>query len=104
MDRELHVICKNAYDEARELLEQHQDILKAVAEALVERETLDAHEIDALIRENGGGDLLPPPAPDQTPPPPPPMDPALVEDGASAGSSTQVKPEPVPGDAVPETA
>jgi cell division protease FtsH len=104
VDREIHVICKKAYDEARELLEKHQDILKVMAEALVERETLDAHEIDALIRENGGGDLLPPPAPDQTPPPPAPMDPAPVEDGAPAGSSPQVKPEPVPGGAVPETA
>jgi len=104
VDREVHSICKRAYDEAREILEKHQDILKSMAEALVERETLDAHEIDALIRENGGGDLLPPPAPDQTPPPPAPMDPAPVEDGAPAGSSTQAKPDPVPDGAVPETA
>ncbi len=104
VDKEIHRICTNAYREARALLEAHQDILKAMAEALVERETLDAHEIDALIRENGGEDLLPPPAPDRTPPPTAPMDPAPVEDGARGGAAAQVKPEPAPGGAVPETA
>ncbi len=59
VDREIHSICEEAYREARELLRTHMPVLKALAEALVERETLAAPEIDVIIREVGGADLLP---------------------------------------------
>ena len=59
VDREIHSICETAYRDARDLLRTHMPVLKALAEALVERETLDATEIDAIINEVGGPDLLP---------------------------------------------
>ena len=103
VDREIHSICEEAYREARELLRTHLPVLKALADALVERETLDAAEIDAIISEVGGPDLLPDrnhddaqkggeaPA-EETPPPVPQNDPVPGADTA------------VPGNAVPETA
>ena len=59
VDREIHHICEDAYRDARDLLQTHMPVLKALADALVERETLDAVEIDAIINEVGGPDLLP---------------------------------------------
>ena len=59
VDREIHSICDAAYKDARDLLQAHMPVLKALADALVERETLDAAEIDAIINEVGGPELLP---------------------------------------------
>jgi len=102
VDREIHSICEEAYRDARDLLRTHMPVLKALADALVERETLDAVEIDAIINAVGGPDLLPErsshddagrdgsaPVGD-TPPPVPGSVPAGGDDGG------------ISGDAVPE--
>jgi cell division protease FtsH len=64
VDREVHRLLEEAYADAKKILEEHTDILKALAEELFERETLDAREVNAIIRRVGGENLIPPdPAP-----------------------------------------
>ncbi len=56
VDQELKRILDGAHEKAREVLEEHKDLLENIAQALLERETLDRTEIEALAR----GDQLPP--------------------------------------------
>ena len=71
LDEEIHKILTDAYTDAKNIVLEHREVLDAIAEALVERETLEAGELDAIIREHGGEDLVPPrtePAPEPPPP------------------------------------
>jgi cell division protease FtsH len=54
IDEEVKAIVIEAYDTARNLLAANRDILEAFAKALLEKETMDGEEIDALIREAEG--------------------------------------------------
>ncbi len=65
IDKEIRSIVMGNYERARKILEAHLDTLHAVAKYLLERETLDAKEVEAVIR----GDRLPdlPPAPPPAP-------------------------------------
>ena len=45
MDAEVTRIIKESHDEARRLLTEHRPALDALAQALLERETLDEREI-----------------------------------------------------------
>ena len=56
VDEEVKRIVDQAHDQARDLLEEHQDLLEAIAQALLDRETLDKEEIDLLA----AGEALPP--------------------------------------------
>src|SRR5690606_4278900 len=56
IDDEVKRIISEQYKRARDLIESHTDRLDAIAEALLERETLGAPEIDALM----AGQPLPP--------------------------------------------
>ncbi|MCC6145711.1 MAG: ATP-dependent zinc metalloprotease FtsH [Candidatus Hydrogenedentes bacterium] len=60
VDREVHKILEEAYKDAKEMLEQHEGILRALSEALFEKETLEAREIDEIILRLGGKEILPP--------------------------------------------
>ncbi|MBI2434809.1 MAG: cell division protein FtsH, partial [Candidatus Hydrogenedentes bacterium] len=60
VDREVHKILQEAYRDAKEMLVKHEPILRALSEALYDKETLEAEEIDRIIREHGGADLIPP--------------------------------------------
>jgi len=51
IDEEVKRIVIEAYEEAKTLLTRNFDILDAVAKTLLEKETMDGHEIDALIKE-----------------------------------------------------
>ncbi|MBI4459079.1 MAG: cell division protein FtsH, partial [Acidobacteria bacterium] len=69
IDREVRRIVDTAYQEATTLISEHRDILTRIAEALLEREVLDATELKLLVR----GEPLPklviqkgPPAPAET--------------------------------------
>jgi len=103
VDREVHRILEEAYNDARDLLREHKDILVALSEALFERETLEMREIDAIIRENGGQDLVPPPRPETTEKPP-------TDSGLAAESKLpqetidDAAQDMPPGDIVPGTA
>jgi cell division protease FtsH len=60
VDREVHRLLEEAYTAAKNLLLKHVDVLKALGDELFERETLDAKEVNAIIRRVGGPDLIPP--------------------------------------------
>ncbi|MBX7256472.1 MAG: ATP-dependent zinc metalloprotease FtsH [Candidatus Hydrogenedentes bacterium] len=93
VDKSIHKLLEDAYADAKRMLQEHKDILTAIAEELIEKETLDADEIDDIIRKHGGDHLLPPPK-EQTPPSPPKL-PAQT-------TSTKVLPaEPEVGDLGP---
>jgi cell division protease FtsH len=75
VDTEVKRIIERAYERAKAVLKEHMDLLHAVAQALLDRETLSREEVDALAR----GEQLPPraPAPPVKPAPQPPHTPAL---------------------------
>jgi len=105
VDREVHRLLEEAYRDAKDLLEKHVDVLKALGDELFERETLDALEVDAIIRRVGGEDLIPPlpestdePEKEQPDEEPPAAD--TTEDGSKNDDSSDPVP---PGDIVPDT-
>jgi cell division protease FtsH len=62
IDAEVRSIVNTAYSRAREILETHRDSLERIAQALLDREVLDAMELN-LLREGK-------PLPEKLPPPP----------------------------------
>ena len=56
VDEEVKRILNDAHDRARRVLEENQDLLDRIAQALLERETLDADELALLV----DGKTLPP--------------------------------------------
>ena len=75
VDTEVKRIIERAYERAKKVLHEHMELLHAVAQALLDRETLNRDEVDTLAR----GEKLPPraPAPPVKPAPQPPHTPAL---------------------------
>jgi len=55
IDREVKQIVMDCYDKSRNILSEHAEVLTRIAEALLEREVLDAEEISLLVK----GDPLP---------------------------------------------
>ncbi|MGQ9557895.1 MAG: ATP-dependent zinc metalloprotease FtsH [Desulfurispora sp.] len=53
IDREVRRIIDQNYNRAREILERYMDVLHQIAGALMEKETLEAEEFAAIMRENG---------------------------------------------------
>jgi cell division protease FtsH len=51
IDEEVKRIVIGAYNTSKKLLTENQDLLEAFARALLEKETMDGAEIDALIQE-----------------------------------------------------
>ena len=49
IDDEVRRFILDAHAEARQLLTEHQEVLERLAVALLERETLDAEEVDAIV-------------------------------------------------------
>ncbi len=49
IDEEIRGIVTNAYANAKKMLEENLDLVEALAQALLERETVDAQDIDAII-------------------------------------------------------
>lgn len=58
IDRETRSIIEGAYSKAEELLSTHIDKLHAVAQACIEKETLDADEFEAIMGIAKGGKFL----------------------------------------------
>ncbi len=50
IDREVKRIVEGAYNRAKKILEENRDTLIRLAEALLEYETLDAYEIESIIK------------------------------------------------------
>ncbi len=51
IDQAIEKIIKDAYDRTKNLLQENIDCLHKLAEALLDRESLDAEEIDAILAE-----------------------------------------------------
>jgi cell division protease FtsH len=85
IDREVRRIVGQAYERARNIMESHHDALERIAQALLEREVLDAHEMRMLI--------------DGTPLPEKPAPPAPVQPAPAKEPQIAARPEPrvVPG-------
>jgi len=49
IDKEVQSIVDDAYQEAKDVLESHRDQISRVAEALLEREVLEADDVDRLL-------------------------------------------------------
>jgi cell division protease FtsH len=81
IDQEVRKIVTKAYDQARGILQTHRDALEHVAQALLEREVLDANEIKLLIEGKPLPEKVKP-----APPAPPPV----------PGKEPQVAPRPEP--------
>jgi cell division protease FtsH len=70
IDREVGHIVRRGYERAKEILTERRDILDALAERLLELESLDGREVYEIIREISGLDL----GPAETRKPLPPID------------------------------
>ncbi|MBI2423559.1 MAG: ATP-dependent metallopeptidase FtsH/Yme1/Tma family protein [Candidatus Hydrogenedentes bacterium] len=102
VDREIHKILEQAYKDAKEMLQEHEPMLRVLSEELYEKETLDAYDIDAIIRREGGDELLTHRTRPQRPAPaiaPPPI-PAPPSKKKEESSSHELP----PGSVVPDTA
>ncbi len=82
VDAEVKKFIDQAYARARQILAEHRDTLDRMSVVLLERETIDREEIEAIAR----GEILPP-----RPSGPPPLPPA-----ASAGPATERRDAPRP--------
>ncbi len=58
VDKAVHKLLEDAYSDVKQMMLDHKQILVALAEALYEKETLEAREIDEIIRANGGEHLI----------------------------------------------
>src|SRR6266568_1405133 len=86
IDKEVKRIVNGGYDKAKHLLAKNRDILERIAQALLEREVIDANEVKLLMEGK------PLPEKPRTPPTPPPQ--------AAPGTDPKVvRPElrPAPG-------
>ena len=92
IDDEVSSILCQKYAEAREMLEEHRELLDRVAEALLERETLETQDLDLLLR----GEALPAlPIPESEPRT---ETPAAEDSSADPTPTGEVPdPEPFPG-------
>ncbi|MFQ5527766.1 MAG: ATP-dependent zinc metalloprotease FtsH [Thermoanaerobaculia bacterium] len=59
IDREVERIVKDSTDRARDVLTENHNVLNALAERLLEFETIDGREVYTLIQEMTGRDLAP---------------------------------------------
>ncbi len=84
IDREVKAIALAGYSTAKKILDENRDALRFIAEALLEREVLDADQIAALVR----GESLP------VPPQVPPTAGAEVTDQAEAARRPGALPTP----------
>ncbi len=91
IDKEVARILLDSYRLAKGILAKNIDLLHRIAEALLERESLEGHEIDALVR----GEALPELAEAQAPAT---SDKKKVEESGSpgVGGKKLVEPEPMP--------
>jgi cell division protease FtsH len=61
IDGEVQVLIQNAYNIAKRLLEENIDVLHKLAEVLLEKETVQGSELDALIASMKPGFKFPTP-------------------------------------------
>jgi cell division protease FtsH len=97
VDGEIKHLLDCAHGRAREVLEEHKELLETIAQALLDRETLGRREIEFLEK----GEPLPPMSAEENGSAPPATD-EQVDAGAQPGASG-IRPDPLrePEEAVP---
>ena len=55
IDEEVRLIVDKAYNTAKGILQEHEDLLHKISETLIEKETLDGKEIDVIIEATKPG-------------------------------------------------
>jgi cell division protease FtsH len=95
VDEEIRLIVDTAYEKAREILTTHMDELEKLAQGLLEYETLNVDEIQALLR----GEAIDREEPPQSDPTPPRGRRASVPttSGTRPRGTSGLGPEPQPG-------
>jgi len=88
IDAEVNRLVKNAYDRAKEVLNEHIDILHALAKLLLEKETVLGKELDELILSIEPEARISSPAGEDEEDSPPPQD---VQQPAEAAEKTSDK-------------
>jgi cell division protease FtsH len=91
IDAEIHSIVTENYEKAKKVVQENQATVTRIAEALLERETLDASEIEALIE---GRDLPPMPEVAEMKPDKGPTEIVPLDDGKVMVGSTPRTPDP----------
>jgi cell division protease FtsH len=86
IDGEVRSIVTNGYSRARNILETQRDKLERIAQALLDREVLDAVELKLLMEGK--------PLPEKIPPPPPAAPPVPTKEPQL---SLRPEPRPIPG-------
>jgi cell division protease FtsH len=95
IDGEVRAIVSTGYARARNILETHRDTLERIAQALLDREVLDAAELKLLMEGKSLPEKTPPPPPSA--PPVPAKEPQLTlrpEPRAIPGMAKGEKPAP----------
>jgi cell division protease FtsH len=85
IDREVHGMVTNSYNRARNILETNRAVLERIAQALLDREVLEASEINLLLE----GKTLP-----DKPLPPPPSAPPVPSREPQPALRPQARPIP----------
>ncbi len=93
IDAEIQTLLKDAYSRAKELLTERRDVLDRIANALLERETLNREDLQMLV---AGEELPTLPEPDASEPASP-VRPSVQEGEDSPEAPFHGKPEPIPG-------
>ena len=88
IDGEVRSIVTNGYSKARNILETQRDKLERIAQALLDREVLDAVELKLLMEGK--------PLPDKIPPPPPGRA-ARADEGTAAFAAARTAADSGPG-------
>ena len=97
IDAEIQSILTAAYERAQYWLTEKRSLLDSIAASLLERETLDARELQILL-EGGELPLLAAPSADASVTPPMPTEQGTeAPDEPRFGDETIPEPEPVPG-------
>ncbi|MGB0002129.1 MAG: ATP-dependent zinc metalloprotease FtsH [Candidatus Acidiferrales bacterium] len=86
IDGEVRAIINNGYDKAKNILATYKDALERVAQALLDREVLDATELKLLMEGK--------PLPEKPPPPPPAAPPVTAREPQL---TLRPEPRPLPG-------
>ncbi len=61
IDKEIRKLVDKCYSSAQELIEEHREELEKIAQALLEKETLDAEEVASLIEGKSVEEIVNPP-------------------------------------------
>ena len=84
IDREIRQIVSQSYEKAKTILVENEEALRAIAESLLERETIDGSEIDTIINVLSEGQV-----PGETPQTPTAVEPESLASATPSSTSPE---------------